>query len=138
MGLSVNARIDTFEALFDDVSTEKPEHGGVWTVVWSGALSDDPRSHPPALFDRQELAWEHWSRTAAELYAALKPKPDEKYRLYWQQEPVIWKYQITMMDVGNRQRLVSDRYAVYSVLCIGTIGSEADTANEAAPPKPPD
>lgn len=132
----MNARIDTFEALFDDVSDKKPEHGGVWTVVWSGALGDDPTAQPPALFDRQELAWEHWSRTAAELYAALKPKPEERYRLHWQTAPVIWKYQITMMDTGARQRLVSDRYAVYSVLCIGTITGEASTANE--PSKPPD
>lgn len=132
----MNARIDTFEALFDDVSDEKPEHGGVWTVVWSGALGDDPTAPPPALFDRQELAWEHWSRTAAELYAALKPKPEERYRLYWQTAPVIWKYQITMMDTGARQRLVSDRYAVYSVLCIGTITGEASADDE--PSKPPD
>lgn len=98
--------------------------------LYGGGLVDDPiKTPPPCLCSTQDMAIALWLLSAR--HAAMPPWDNSKAKelwpgiapmafgsrpaiLTWRALPKMLKFQMTMTGKHNQDRVVTDRYAVYS------------------------
>lgn len=105
-----------FEREFKSVRHD-PKAPKVLTLYSGGVV--DAKATPPCLCSTQEMAIELWAIAAREqirhqFVAAVADDTRRRLDLTWRTAPKILKFQMTMTGKHNQDRVVTDRYAVFS------------------------
>ena len=85
-------------------------------TITSAGPWEDEKKPVPALYATEILAVQAWLKVMQEHIGAANDKEDIYVR--WVEKPVLYRYQITVMDTKDMHRLVSDRFSVYTRFAI--------------------
>ena len=106
--MNLKEAVKLFESAFQEITPPVNSDGDKAQLVWWSGGPTEFDSVAPALYTPESKAVQAWLTTV------LSQLPSKCYKLEWILRPEIHKYQITMADQRQRQRLVSDRYTVKS------------------------